>query len=93
VRLSTLLVVLPVAAIAAILAIANRVPVTFSVNPFDPGDPLLSVTLPLFVFAFLAFFLGALVGGATVGLKRFARLRRERARAEAAARSEPPPPQ
>ena len=90
-KLSTLLIVLPVGVIAAILALANRAPVTFSINPFDPDDPLLSVTLPLFVFVFLAFFLGTLVGGATVGLKRRARMRRERAQAAAAREAEPPP--
>jgi uncharacterized integral membrane protein len=93
VRLSTALVVVPVAIAAAILAVANRAPVTFSIDPFDPGDPLLSVTLPLFALVFLSFFLGALVGGATVGLKRRARLKRERLKKEPEAthRADAPP--
>lgn len=69
-RLSSILIAVPVGAVAAILAIANRVPVRFSLDPFGDGDPLLSIDLPLFALMLLSFALGSLVGAAAVGLRR-----------------------
>src|SRR3982750_782771 len=37
-RVSTLLLLVPVAAVAAALAVANRQPVAFRFDPFAPGD-------------------------------------------------------
>lgn len=69
-RLSSVLIAAPVGAVAALLAIANRMPVRFSVDPFGDGDPLLSIDVPLFALVFFSFVLGTLVGAAAVGLRR-----------------------
>jgi uncharacterized integral membrane protein len=65
-RLLGWLVVLPFAAIVVALAVANRSPVTLAWNPAQAGMPGHGVTLPLFVFAFAVFLLGALAGGFVV---------------------------
>ena len=77
-RVSTLLVMVPVAAVAAALAVANREPVAFQFDPFASGTALV---MPLFLLVFLSFLVGVLVGGATVALRRNAMARRRRAAA------------
>lgn len=64
-KLSTYLLGIPAVAVAAVVAVANRQTVIFSFDPFssDALSPL-SFSLPLFVLLFMAFGLGALVGGA-----------------------------
>jgi hypothetical protein len=57
------LILLPVAIIVILLAVANRAPVVFSLDPFSHGAPELSVTGPLFLFLFAALFTGAVIGG------------------------------
>ena len=65
-KLSTLLAGVPVAVVAAILAVANREEVAFKLDPFATGDSAAFV-MPLFLLVFLSFLLGVLVGGATIG--------------------------
>jgi hypothetical protein len=72
VRLSTLLVVIPVVAVAAVAAVSNRTPVTFSLDPFSMDTPALAVTMPLFLLIFLTFLLGVVLGGLTVWWRRTA---------------------
>ena len=69
-KISTLLVVIPVIALATVVAVANRAPVTFSLDPFSPDTPSVALTLPLFLIVFLVFFLGVVLGGMTVWLRR-----------------------
>ena len=49
-------------ALAAWLAIANRVPVLFSLDALHPGDPRASAELPLFVVLFLGVLAGLVIG-------------------------------
>jgi uncharacterized integral membrane protein len=77
-RVSTLLVMAPVAAVAAALAVANREPVAFQFDPFASGAALV---MPLFLLVFLSFLLGVLVGGATMALRKGRMARRRRAAA------------
>jgi uncharacterized integral membrane protein len=70
VRLTTLLIAIPVIAAAGIVAVANRETVTFSVDPFTPGDPSASLSLPLYLLVFLSFFAGVLLGGLTALARR-----------------------
>jgi uncharacterized integral membrane protein len=86
-----------VAIVLIALAVANRGFVPFTLDPFDPGNPGLTLSLPLFVYLFLALLLGVLVGSATTWLRqgryrRRARRHAEEARSlrEEAARSTPP---
>lgn len=53
----------PVALIAMALAIANRQNVTFSLDPFNPTQPALGVTMPLALIVIIALGLGILIGG------------------------------
>ena len=77
-RISTLLVLLPVTAVAAALAVANRQPVAFQ---FDPFASSAAFVMPLFLLVFLSFLLGVLVGAATMALRRNRSARRRRAAA------------
>ncbi len=77
-RVWTFLVVVPVAVIAATLAVANRELVAFQFDPFETGSALV---MPLFLLVFFSFLLGVLVGGATVALRRSHKGRRRRAAA------------
>ncbi len=75
-RIVSLLIAIPVGIVIVVLAVANRHPVTLSVDPFAPQTPAISVTLPLFVFLFAAIFVGLLLGGFGAWLRQ-ARWRRE----------------
>ncbi|MDO8423871.1 MAG: LapA family protein [Parvibaculum sp.] len=58
------LLLVPVALLAIVIAIANRQPVTFSLDPFDPLNPAIGLTMPLALIVILAMFAGILIGGA-----------------------------
>jgi hypothetical protein len=80
-KFSTLLLLLPIALVAVIIAVANRGAVVFGLDPFSPDAPALSFVMPLFLLVFLAFFLGVLAGGATIAFRRAATRRTRRAQA------------
>jgi uncharacterized integral membrane protein len=90
----------PVAIVLIALAVANRTFVPFTLDPFNPGNPALTLSLPLFVYLFLALLLGVLIGGAATWMRqgryrRQARRQTAEARAfreEAAARAKTPAP-
>lgn len=80
-RLVVLLVFVPVAIVLIALAVANRAPASFTLDPFNPGNPALTATQPLFVLLFAALFFGLVIGGLATWLKQgyYRRLARERA--------------
>ena len=61
-RFVWLIVMVPVAIIVIALSVANRnvVPLTF--DPFTPGNPLLTVTAPLFMYLFASLLAGLIIG-------------------------------
>ena len=61
-RIITLVILVPVAIALILLSVANRQTVTLAFNPFEPSDPVLSQTAPLFVFLFVALMLGMILG-------------------------------
>lgn len=61
-RIVLILVVVPVAIVLIALAVANRATATFTLDPFNPGNPGLTLQLPLFVMLFLALGAGLLMG-------------------------------
>ena len=65
-RIVFLVVVVPIALIILALSVANRDRVDLNYNPFTPDFPGMQITQPFFVFLFLAFALGAIVGGMVV---------------------------
>lgn len=55
---------IPIFIIVVALAVANRTPVSFSLNPFDPGHPVFTFQeIPLFFLLFCALLAGILLGG------------------------------
>jgi uncharacterized integral membrane protein len=75
-KLLTAIVVLPVAAVLLIFALANRAPVTLSLDPFSPGSSDWSVQLPLFLIILLAMMVGVVIGSVADWLAQ-GRYRRE----------------
>ena len=79
------LILLPILAIVAMIGVANDQLVTMRLNPFEPEDAALSIQMALYMFAFLAFVLGALAGALAMwnGQRKWRRRAREK-REEAA---------
>ena len=61
-KLLSLLVFLPIAIILIVLSVANRHPVVFNFDPINPEVPFLAVTLPFFLYLFIAVLLGMVIG-------------------------------
>jgi uncharacterized integral membrane protein len=69
-RFMTVVVFIPLAIVLVALAVANRAPVAFTLDPFNPGNPGLTVTLPLFIYLFGALALGLIVGSVATWFKQ-----------------------
>jgi uncharacterized integral membrane protein len=98
-RFLTIVILVPLAIILIALAVANRGAQPFTIDPFNPGNPVLTVSWPLFVYLFLAFALGLLVGSAVTWLRQGRYRKQARRHAEEArslrediARATPVPP-
>ncbi len=61
-KLINIIIVLPIAIVLIVLSVANRQTVTMAFNPFEPGDQLLSLSAPFFVYLFGALILGMVIG-------------------------------
>ena len=73
------LLLLPVAIVVVLLAVANRGPVTLSLDPFSGEVPEVAFRVPLYALLFGAVILGTLIGGIASWLAqgRHRRSRRE----------------
>ncbi|GGF85486.1 hypothetical protein GCM10007301_51720 [Azorhizobium oxalatiphilum] len=69
-RILSVLIGLPVSILLVALAVANRRPVTLSLDPFSPDSPALSVTVPLFSIVFGGVILGLIIGGLYTWLRQ-----------------------
>lgn len=69
-RFILVVVLAPIAIVLIALAVANRGAVAFTFDPFDPGDPALTIQAPLFIMLFLAVGLGMIVGSIATWLKQ-----------------------
>lgn len=80
-RIVIALVFVPLAIILIALAVANRAATPFTLDPFNPGNPALSVELPLFVYLFAAIAIGMIIGSIATWFRqgRHRRVARERA--------------
>lgn len=81
-RLVQIVIALPLAVAIVVFSVANRAPVTISLDPFGGADPALAVTMPLFLLVLGTLLVGVLVGGTAAWLaqgkwRRRARLSRE----------------
>jgi uncharacterized integral membrane protein len=78
------LVLVPLAIVLVLLAVANRAPVTLSLDPFSREAPAFAFQLPLFVALLLAVAAGVVIGGVAAGIGRMRwRYRARRAEREA----------
>lgn len=92
-RFALVLIIAPMAIVLIALAVANRGAVAFTVDPFNPGNPALTASLPLFVLLFAALTAGLVLGSVATWISqgRYRKLARQRAGASAqtASRSQP----
>ncbi|WP_439501222.1 LapA family protein [Aminobacter ciceronei] len=79
-RFMLIVVFVPVAIVLIALAVANRAPTAFTLDPFNPGNPALTIQAPLFVLLFVALALGVILGGAVTWFKqgRYRKIARQR---------------
>lgn len=96
-RIALVVIFVPTAIVLVALAVANRGPAAFTLDPFNPGNPALTLQMPLFVLMFGCLIVGLLIGSAVTWWKqgRYRKLARRREQeAEtlraAAARRNPP---
>tara|TARA_R110000787_G_scaffold16612_4_gene50142 strand:- start:641 stop:991 length:351 start_codon:yes stop_codon:yes gene_type:complete len=69
-RIIALAILVPLGIVLIMLSVANRTAVMLALNPFDPTDTVLSVTLPFFVFLFLALITGMILGSLATWFKQ-----------------------
>jgi len=60
-RIVIVLVLVPLAVILIALSVANREAISFTIDPFNPGNPALSYSAPLFVWLFASLILGLIL--------------------------------
>ena len=79
-RLVAVLIVVPLAVVLIAFAVANRMPVATTFDPFNPGNPALTIELPHFVLLFAALGLGLVIGGVAtwLGQGRYRKLAKQR---------------
>jgi hypothetical protein len=65
----------PLGIVLVALGVANRAPITVSLDPFRPGNPALSIQPPLFIAFFVVLAVGVFIGGIAVWLSQ-AKVRR-----------------
>jgi uncharacterized integral membrane protein len=93
-RIIAILIVIPAAIILIALAVSNRAPTAFTIDPFNPGNPALTTEMPLFVWLFAALVVGMFIGSLATWLRqgRYRRAARENKRRQAEMRAEPARP-
>ena len=79
-RFLLIVVFVPLAIVLIALAVANRGLTAFTLDPFNPGNPALTLQIPLFALLFAALAIGLIVGSAATWLKqgRYRKLARQR---------------
>lgn len=69
-RILTLIIALPLAVILIVLAVANRAAVSITLDPFNPGNPVLTYSAPLFLWLLGALLLGIILGGLLIWFRQ-----------------------
>ena len=69
-RIVAVIIILPIAIVLIALAVANRGGVDFTIDPCHPGNPVLTVHWPLFVYLFIAMAIGLMVGSMATWLRQ-----------------------
>jgi hypothetical protein len=81
-KIVTALVLIFLALVLIAFAVANRQVVAVSLDPFDPGNPALVLSQPMYLLVFVVLIGGVMVGGCAAWLRQ-ARWRARARRAEA----------
>jgi hypothetical protein len=81
-KLVLALIVVPLGAVLVALAVVNRKPAVFVLDPFGGAEPGLTLEAPLFLFLFGAFAVGLVIGGVAAWLNqgKWRRVAREETR-------------
>lgn len=69
-KLVFLFISVPIAVALILLSVANRTPITLSLDPFRPESPAFAITLPFFVYIFAALMIGLIMGGVVTWLRQ-----------------------
>jgi uncharacterized integral membrane protein len=83
-RLVSLLIAFPLGVVLVALAVSNRHPVQFVLDPFRPESPALALQLPFYAYILGALVLGVILGGVATWMsqsrwRRTARVQGQRA--------------
>ena len=62
-KIIRIVVLVPLALVLVLIAVANRHPVTLSLDPFGGEPPAYAITLPLFLLVLGAVIAGVIIGG------------------------------
>ncbi len=68
-RIVAVVIIVPLAIILIALAVANRAPVALTFDPFNPGNPALTIQAPLFIVVIFMVAIGMLIGSLVTWLK------------------------
>jgi uncharacterized integral membrane protein len=85
-RVIQILIVVPLAVVIVVFSVANRQPVTISLDPFGGVEPSLSISPPLFLVILASLFVGVLIGGGAAWFSQGKWRRTARSAREEAAR-------
>ncbi|MSO66401.1 MAG: LapA family protein [Pseudolabrys sp.] len=69
-KIVTTIIIVPLAAVIIAFAVANRLTVTISFDPFSSASPAYAATLPLFAVIIMALIIGVLVGGVAAWIRQ-----------------------
>ena len=84
-RITLLLIAAPAAVLLIVLALANRHPVRFVLDPFRPENPVYAIdTVPFSAYLFITLIFGVILGGFATWLtqgqwRRYARVKTQEA--------------
>lgn len=67
-RVVTIVILVPLAVVLIALSVANRHATMLTIDPFNPGNPALSYSAPLFIWMFGTLLAGVIIGSAVTWL-------------------------
>jgi len=77
-NIAAALLLIPLALVIVLFAVANRTPVTVSLDPFAGEPPMFAVAVPLFLLVLMVLILGVIVGGMSAWMRQSRWRRRAR---------------
>jgi len=77
-KITAALILIPAALLIVLFAVANRAPVTVSLDPFAGDPPQFGVSVPLFLLVLMVLILGVIIGGISAWMRQSRWRRRAR---------------